>query len=162
MKSVLQDLHFVPVVAPIADAFAGTLNSDIISMKNCAGILFIVNWGVGTTGTTVITVDACSTVGAAATTAIIFKYKILLGAADPVTEDTPGALTIATNAGYTTAAGSFQTHLIEVDAAVVQKTGYDFVRLTCTEDTDDPILGGIMSMQFGLRHKGDTFQEAIS
>jgi hypothetical protein len=162
MDILTQNTHIIPVKAAVADAFAGTLNTDIINMKNAKRCTFLMHWGVGATGTTVVTVDACDDVIASNTTAIAFNYKRLNAAADPATEDTWGALTAATASGFTTIAGSYQMYAIEIDAAVVAATGYGFVRLTCTESVDNPLLGGVIAILSGLRFKGEALPEAIS
>ncbi len=154
--------HIIPVKAPIADAFAGTLNTDVISLKNASHLTFLMWWGVGATGTTLVTVDACDDVSPSNTTKIAFRYKVLAAAAQPATEDTWGALQDATTAGFTTSAGSFRLHAIEIEASAVQSAGYGFARLTCVEAVSSPCLGGVLAILSKLRHQGDTLIESIS
>ena len=155
-------LHILPVKSVVADAFAGTLACDVINMKNASGVLFLVHWGVGATGTTLITVEACDDVTPSNQTAITFNYRRLNAAADPATEDTWGAVTAATTSGFTTTAGSYQMYAIEVDAAKCAAAGYGYCRLKAVEDTDNPILGGVIAILHGVRYKDTSFIEVIS
>jgi len=159
-----QQNHIIPVLAPLADRFDTSVETDIISMKNAEHVTFFVGWGVGATGTQTITVDACSTITATATTAVAFNYKALNPGADwaSATDDTWGALTAATNAGFTTTAGSYRCYAIEVNASVIAATGYEFVRLAFVEVANSAVLGFCIAILSGIRHQGDTLPEAIS
>jgi len=141
----LEELHLLPGIDPIADAFSGTVNTDIVEVQG-EGVLFVIGKGVGTTGTSVITVDACSTIGAAATTAIAFNYRA------STTPDTWGDVTAATATGFTTTAGSSQRYMIDVPAANVGATGYAYVRLTATESAVAAVLGYVDIYVYGLRY----------
>lgn len=135
-------------LVPVADAFSGTVASDIISMKNHNRARFIYFWGVGATGTLTLTVEASDDVSASNVTAIPFRYRVT------VAGGTPGAMTAATSAGFTTTAGSSQIIELEVDAAAVGATGYAFVRSKSVEVVDSPILGGILVELLDPRHAG--------
>src|SRR5687768_1193730 len=117
-SNLAQKVHFVKGLDPVADAFAGTVGSDIVNMSGYSGVTFVVHKGVGTTGTSTLTVEACDDVSASNTTAIPFRYKAITSG------DTEGALTAATTAGFTTTAGSSQVYVIEVDAEELGDTGY--------------------------------------
>ena len=65
------DLHFVKGFDPVADAFAATVYSDIIEVAG-QGIGFVIYKGVGTTGTSTITVEACDDISASNSTAVVF------------------------------------------------------------------------------------------
>lgn len=155
--------HIVPVYAPVADFGDGGFNTDIVSMKNTEHCAFLVVMGANAGGALTFTVDACSTVGAAATTQIPFYYSSLQGTADPVTTDVwtdvAYQATAATGVLMTTAA--YQTYLIEVNASMVMNAGYEFVRLTAAETTNAAITGGVYAILSGLRHAGDDLQSAI-
>lgn len=151
----LELLKCAPSLDPVADAFAGTVNSDVHNMAQFDEAMFIIYWGVGATGTTVITVEACDDVTPSNTTAIVFWYREI------TTGDTDGAWTKATTSGFTTTAGS--TNIIQimvkaadVAAASVNSTvGNPYVRLNCVEGVDSPILGGIMFLGIGGRYQED-------
>jgi hypothetical protein len=151
--------HVIAGIYPVADALAGTVYSDVYSMENANHITLFVMKGVGATGTSTITVEACSTAAAAATTAIAFKYKLCVSA---TTEDTFGALTAATSAGFTTNAASNEIYAIEVDAADVIATGYSFVRAKFVEVVDSPVAATVFAVLSELRVPGATLPESIS
>lgn len=130
--------HIVNSLPPVADAFDGTKRSDVHNMENYHGCTFLIYKGVGTTGTSTITVNACDNTTPSNRTAIPFRYRAC------TSSDTWGAVQTATTAGFTTTAGSNHLYEIIVDADELGKTGYGFVELTATEVANDPVLGGIM------------------
>jgi hypothetical protein len=139
-KILSQQVHFVPLIRPVADFLSGTVVSDEINMSNAHAVQFVLYWGVGTTGTTTVTVEAADDTSSTNTTAIPFKYR------RNSATDVFGALTAATTAGFTTTAGSNQTYIIEVDANEMGDTGYKYVRLKCVESANDPVLGGLHAL----------------
>lgn len=140
---------------PIADAFAGTVYSDIVSMRNYKYAEFIIYKGVGTTGTSTITVEACDDVSASTTSAVVFSYQAITSG------DTPGALTKATVAGFATTAGSSEIYRIVVDSAELAATEYEFVRLAAVEVANDPVLGGVLISLYGGNDGRDVPATAI-
>jgi len=145
----LETTHYGIGLAAVADAFAGaTVNSDVFSMENYGLIEFIIHWGVGTTGTTVVTVEACDDFTPTTTSAIAFKYKRI------TSPDTQGALQAATSSGFTTTAGSNQIYVVQVEAAMLGSDG-PCVRLDCAESANDPLLGGILVVQSQPRYGHD-------
>ena len=151
----LEGLKFAPSMAPVADFLAGTKNSDVHNMAQFDGAMFVLHWGVGATGTTVITVEACDDVTPSNTTAIVFWYREI------TTGDTDGAWTKAAAAGFTTAVGSNHVVQIFVDAADVAAAsvnsvvGNKYVRLNCVEGVNSPILGGAMFIGINGRYQED-------
>jgi hypothetical protein len=123
---------------PIADAFAATVYTDIVSMRNYKSALFTIYKAVGATGTSTVTVQASDDVSASNVDAVPFHYQAITSG------DTPGAVTAATTAGFATTAGSSQLYKIYVDASVLADSGYGFVRLKMVEVVDSPILGGVL------------------
>jgi hypothetical protein len=122
------------------------VGSDVFNMKDHNRIVFIVHWGVGTTGVNKFTVQACDDVTPSNTTAIPFHYRTLTAGA------APGAVTAATAAdGFSNTAGSAQVILIEVTAAAVNATGYQYVRLYADETTDAAVLGCVLALMFEPR-----------
>lgn len=130
--------HLVKGLDPVADAFSGTVYSDVVSMKNHETVEFYIIKGVGTTGTSTITVEACDDNVPTTTSAIAFRYQTVL------TGDTHSAMTEATTAGFTTTAGSSQLYKVSVEAQALAASGYEYVRLKAVEVVDDPVLGGIL------------------
>lgn len=142
--------HTVHGLAPVADAFAGaTVNSDVVK-ANCEGVLFIVYKGVGTTGTSTVTVEACDDVTPSNTTTVPFYYRA------NTTSDTWGAWTSAAAAGFTTTAGSNHIYEIYVDSAELMEEGYEYVRLDMAEVVDAAVLGGILIQLINPRFQPQT------
>lgn len=147
--------HLVAGKHPVADAFTGTVTSDVVNMRNFQHVTFIFYNGVGTTGTSTITVLACDDVTPTNTTAVAFRYRAITSG------DTPGALTAATTAGFTTTAGSNHMYAIEVDAEDLATSGYEYVQISCVEVADDPVLGGIMIILGPSRYPRSVQKTAI-
>jgi hypothetical protein len=137
----VEKLHFVKGVDPVADAFSGTVNSGIVNLRNYATVQFVVYKGVGTTGTSTITVVPVSDMSATASgSAVPFYYKAI------TTGDTQATLLEATAAGFTTTAGSSQVYVIEIPVEELLASGYSYVRLRATEVVDSPVLGCILTI----------------
>lgn len=152
----IENLHAVKGLDAVADAFSGTVTSDIVNMNRYDKVVFIVHKGVGATGTSTITVEACDDVSATNTSALAFHYRAITSG------DTEGALTAATTAGFATTAGSSQLYLIEVSREALSAIGYGYVRLKAVEVVDSAVLGGILIAMFGPTFAGSTNQTAIT
>jgi len=148
---------FVKGLDPIADAFTGSGVTDIISMKNHQTATFLIYVGVETAGTAdgVVTVHAVDDVAGSNATAIPFKYQTITSG------DTPSAITDATATGYVMTAGSSQINAIYVDAGDLASTGYGYVRLTVTEDTNDPAVACILCMLTEGKEEAEITETAI-
>jgi hypothetical protein len=122
---------------PVADALSGTVYSDVVK---CDGgkMVFILQRGVGVTGKSTITVEACDDTTPSNTAAIAFKHKAIDGS------DVEGALTEAAATGYEMTAGSNLIDIIEVDPARLAEKRYSYCRLKAVEATDSPVLAGIL------------------
>jgi hypothetical protein len=138
-------LHFVKGLDPVADAFAGTVVSDVVNMSGYGTCIFTIVKGVGATGTSTVTVLACDDVVPTNSAAVPFMYRAI------TTGDTEGALTAAAAAGFATTAGSSQRYIIEVDDLALAASGYKYVQLKMVELVDDPVLGGIEIMMTHAR-----------
>lgn len=137
LEVVSQYGHWVKGLDPVADAFAGTVRSDVVNATKHRNVTFLIYKGVGTTGTSTITVEANDDVTPSNSTAIPFKYRAC------TTGDTWGALTDATTAGFATTAGSSQMYEITVDTDELGDTGFKYLSLKAVEVVDSPVLGGI-------------------
>lgn len=124
-------------LAPVADALSGTIYSDIVKCEG-AKVIFVIQRGVGATGTSLITVEACDDVSPSNNTAIPFRYKTISDA------DVEGALTEAAATGYTLTAGSNRIDIIEVDPQRLAVLGYRYCRLKAVEQVNSPVLAGIL------------------
>lgn len=140
MGSLLMErLHFAKGLDPVADAFAGaSVVSDVINCKNLERVLFVVYVGVGATGTSTFTVEACDDVVPTNTTAIAYRSRLIS------TGDTEGTITDRASTGHIPTAGSSKIVLIEVDVSQLGPTGFGYVRLKAAESVDSPVLGSIL------------------
>jgi hypothetical protein len=152
----MRDLyHIVNGLPPVADAFAGTVYSDIINMKNFEHASFIIQCGAGAVGTATITVEACDDVAASNVVAIPFTYQ------GCVSGDTFGARTKVENTGFTTAAAANKMYKIEVDVDSMIMSGYSYVRVKSVEVVNDPVTGGILVILNESRLEKAIFDTAI-
>lgn len=134
----LEELHLVKGLDPVADAFSGTVYSDIVSLENFGAAMFIIYKGVGTTGTSTITVEASDDFSGSNVSAVPFYYRSI------TSTDVPSALTEAAAAGFTTTAGSSQLYFVEINVEALLASGYKNARLKAVEVANDPVLGGIL------------------
>jgi len=137
---LMERLAFVKVLDPVADAFDSTPTTDIINMKNLSRILFVVHIGVGATGTSTFTVEACDDVSASNVSAIPFYYREI------TTGDTEGAIALKASTGVVDTAGSSKILLIEVREDALAASGYGYVRVKAVESVNSPVLGGILAI----------------
>ncbi len=147
----LESLHFVQGLAPVADAFAGTVNSDVVHLEEWQKVIFLYWQGVGTTGTSTITIEACDDATPSNQTAMAFHYRT------NTSGDAPSAVTEATSSGFVTTAGDNHIYLCEVDAdQVMAAGGYSdtWVRMKCVESVDSAVLGGIGILLCDPSHPG--------
>lgn len=158
-----QGFHIVNGAYPKADAFATSATTDYVSLRNYRRVTFLIHTGDATGGTAdgVITVNAASSAAGAGAGAIAFKYRVC---ASSTSVDTWGALTDATSAGVAMTAGDNYMYLVEVSAEDVSAAdpGNEFVSLTVTEDTNDPIVAGIVTILSEPRYPLNTPISAIA
>lgn len=147
--------HFVTGIDPVADAFSATVTTDIVELREYQVARFIVWKGVGATGTSTITVEACDDDAGTNATAIPFAYQAYIS----TTTDLPGAVTRATAAGFATTAGSSQLYVIEVNSQSLGSQGW--VRLKAVEVVDSPVLGGVLIELLSPRYGTDIPASAI-
>lgn len=140
--------HIVKGLDPVADAFDSTVYSDVVKMAEYAVARFIVYKGVGATGTSALTIQACDNANGDNPVAIPFKYQAYTGS-----DDLPGAVNSAAATGFTTTAGSSQLYVIEVDAQSLGSQGW--VRLKAVEVVNSPVLGGVLIELLGARYATD-------
>jgi len=142
MSGILDKFHLVKGLNPIADAFSGTVYSDVVRDLG-EGLLFIIYKGVSTGGTdnATVTVQACDDTTPSTTSAVAFYYRACTSA------DTWGVWTPATAAaGFSITAGSSQMYMVYVPSAKLAEVGYGYGRLKSVEVTDDPVVGCILAL----------------
>ncbi len=152
MKEIMK---FVKALDPIADALAGTVGTDVISMKEHKMLTFLIHKGVGATGTSTITIEACDDVVPTTTEAIPFRYQTITSG------DTPSAITKATTAGFALTAGSSQMYAIYVNASDLANSGYEYVRLKGVEVVNNPVLAGITAILTEAKYEQEVQNTAI-
>ena len=139
-------------LAPVADAFAGTKTTTGVLMRNYKRMNIVVSKGVGTTGTSTLTVEKCTAADGTGAEGMPFHYRRILA------NGTHGAWTRAAAAGFTTTAGSADTYEIAVDQQEEGLAEGDkpYVRLKAVEVADDPVVGAVVKILSGARYGGDT------
>ena len=137
--NLMDKFHIIGGLAPAADVFTGTVYTDIFEVQG-EGAWFVYWMAVNAgTGNATVTVQACSTILAAATTAVAFQYKAC------TTLDTWGAWTQALPAGFATGTTSNNLYVIWVPAAEIASTGYSYVRLCSVEVGGDAVYGCVLA-----------------
>lgn len=143
--SVGFDFHIVNGKYPVADCFATTGVTDRINLANYGKAICVIHTGVATGGTAngVVTVNAFAAASGGSGTALPFKYKVC---ASSTTVDTWGALTDATTSGFAMTAGSNYLYVIELieDDIVGLIDGKPFIEVTVTENSNDPVVAGML------------------
>lgn len=147
MAQLLQTLKFAKGIDPVADAFAATVRSDVYNIEAHGRVLFVIYCGVGATGSSTITVNACDNVTPSTRSAIPFWYREIL------TGDTDGTIVRAATTGWVTTVGSSKIILVEADAKDCAAVGYGFVELTAVESVDSPVLGGVLAILGGMPNR---------
>jgi hypothetical protein len=169
VSDFLSNHHIVNGLYPVADAFATTGVSDVISLENYESICFIIHTGNSTGGDSdgVVTVSACDTVVPGNSVAMAFRYRTCASSA---TVDTWSSPTAAASTGVALNGADNTMLAVEVTADEVLTAGLTnsteystpFVQLTVTEDTDDPVVAGILCILSGPRYPQDVPVSAIA
>lgn len=162
----MSEFHFVAIPGvsgttagtPVADWNAGGTVSDVVSMAKYKTAYFQVFWGVGTTGTTTITVIPTDNAGKSnTTTAIPFHYKRVSST------ETNTAWTASSS--FVTTAGSHQLYVIRVRAAdlpLVSGVKYEYVYLDFADTNSAALLGGCIIMMADPRYDEDTLDKVTA
>lgn len=156
MNSLLSErLKIVKGLDPVADAFAGTITSDVVSLALYDRVCFVVHKGIGAVGTSTFTVQASAANDGNSPTAIPFKYRRVASG------DTAGDVVQATAAGFTSTAQSSELYLVEVSAADCPD-GKPWVHLKGVEVADGAVVGSILAILGDPRYQGATLPTAIA
>lgn len=148
---LMEQFRFVNALAPVADAFSGTVYPTGTNMKNAGHIAWLVIKGVGTTGTSTITVVAGDTTSPLTESAVEFHYRRIAA-----NNTTIGSVTAATTSGFVTTAGSGDMYIIEVNAQKLAASGYAYAHLKMVESVDSPVLGTVIAIETNLRYADET------
>lgn len=159
----LHDHHVVNGLYPKADAFATSGATDFVSLANYRRATIFIHTGDATSGTAngVVTVEASAVAAGTSPTAIPFKYRKCLSS---TTVDTWGALTDAAAAGFAMDAADNVLYMVEVLADEVEAAIADkpFISVKVTEDTNDPIVAGMLIILSEPRYCQDVPLSAIA
>jgi hypothetical protein len=137
-KLTFGERHIVKGLDPVADAFAGTVYTDVVNLENYHAARFVNYHGVGATGTRTLTIEACDNAAGDNPVAIPFAYQRYEGA-----DDVPADVATASAAGFATVAGSSRLYVLEVDAQDLPE-GKTWLRQKSVEVVDSPVLGGVL------------------
>lgn len=137
---LMERLHVVKGLDPIADGLDGTKYSDVVDMGALERVLFVVYGGVATggTGASTFTVNACDDIVPTTESAIAFYSREIASG------DTEGAITARATTGYVGTAGSSKISLVEVRADALAASGYRYIRLKAVESVNDPVVTAIL------------------
>ncbi len=147
-------LHFAEQVAqavalaPSADVFAGTVNSDVFCLKNFSKAVLQIIKGAGAVGTTKITIMACDNFAGDNPVAIPFNVRL-----QDADGQNRGDLTQLDENGFITAAAANKIYTIELQADQLPE-GKSYFFLRGVEQVDGAIVGAVMALFFGGRYQG--------
>ena len=133
--------HIVNALTPVANAFAGTVSTVVINMKNWNHVSFLVQGGAGAVGTARMTVEACDNIVPSNPIAIPFYYQECIG-----TDAFGPIIKTADATGFSTAAANNKVYKVEVDGPMLASLGYGYVRLKSTEVIVGAISGGVVAV----------------
>lgn len=150
-EKLIQTTHAVTLVTPSADAFAGTVTSNVVNMRDHTHLTAYVYRGAAASGTSLITCQSSATSAGSSATAIPFRRR----EGTVSTQDGYGDEVDVTAAGYTTTAEKDNIiDIIEVNASDMDGTD-EYLSIKAVEDVDHPVLGGIIGIMSGQRQKGN-------
>ena len=146
-------VHVAPltVLTSSVDLWGGTvgtqLDTEVMSLKNADGAVFIIPITQGATGTASVFICACDDVTPTTTVAVSFRYAKIQA------PDTIEAVGEATS--YLCSFEDDCTYVFEVDASKVAEQGYEFIQLHATEVVAAAVQGHVVGFLTGLRYKED-------
>lgn len=141
----LERVTLIKGINAVADAFAATVYSDVMDMSEYGQCSWLVHSGVGATGTSTITVNACDDIVPTTESAVPFWYRQYgVGASGAASVE--GSVTLATTAGFLTTAGTGRLIILTVTADQMASTGYRYVRAKFVEGTASAVLGGVIAV----------------
>ena len=145
----LENIHWIGGLAPDADRFAGTVNTDVFEVQG-EGAVFLIWYGTNaSSGASLLTIEACDDVTPTNTTAVAFMYRV------STTLDTWGAWTLATVAGITVGGSADSMWEVYVPASELASAGYGYVQADLVESTnetaDGVILAGIVNPRYRVQ-----------
>jgi len=142
----IPNFHVVNAMAPVADMFDTSFDSDVINAQG-GGVLFIIQQGVSGGSISTITVEACDDKDASNSAVVPFIYRSC------VATDVWGDWTAATTAGFSSSAVTNSMHQIYVDGAELAEEGYGYVRLSGDETTNFANIAAVLAIVIDGRYE---------
>ena len=150
-EKLIQTTHPITLITPSADAFAGTVTSNVVNMRDNTHLTAYLYRGATASGTSTITCQSSATSAGSSATAIPFRRR----EGTVSTQDGYGDEVNVTSAGYTTTAEKDNIiDVIEINASDMDGTD-GYVSIKSVEVVDHPITGGIIGILSGSRQKGN-------
>lgn len=137
MSLLTERLQFIKGIDPVADAFDSTQSTDVVDMAEFERVIFLSVIGVGATGSSTVTIEACDDIVPTNTVAIGYMSR-------DDHQDAEGAITARAAAGYIPTVGSSRINSFEVDQQALAASGYRYVRAKFVESVNSPVLGGVV------------------
>lgn len=146
-QDFLFDHHIVSLFPPVADAFAGGIDTDVISLRDYRRATFVIQTGAieDTAISNLVTCNACTDAAKTGATAMAFVRRFGVGS---TTDDSIEALATVTSSGYNfanrsdAAANNFWVVEVTADEVSAALANADFVYLTIAETVDKTITAG--------------------
>ena len=154
---IVQNFPVEAGIFPVADAYNGDPDTDVISLDDAGGANFLLFEGAGGTGTVKIVAEACDDTVPTNTTAINFAYQVRNSGGQF------GALarTSVASDGYTTEAGANKIVSIYIDARDLPE-GKPYVRLNLTEVANSPCAAAIIVILTEPGYRGFPMPSALT
>ena len=153
---LLSQMHVVPAVIPVADAFSGGVVTEAVSLRDFARAALIIQTGaIEDAGiSNLITLQACTAADGTGATAIAFRSRTQLYS---TTVDTWGALTDRASTGYNFAVANAvanATWYIDILASEVESAlpGATFLRASIAETANKTITASGLWVLYGARY----------
>ena len=141
-----ENVHIIGGLAPDADRFAGTVNTDVFEVAG-EGAWFLIWYGANASlGASTLTIEACDDTTPTNTTAVPFMYRV------STTFDTWGDWTQATSAGITVGGSADSMWEVYVPASELASEGYAYIQADLVESTnqaaDGVVLCGVVNPRY--------------
>lgn len=166
MKDFLSNHHIVPALVPVADAFAGGVDTEVVCLRDYRRATLVVMTGaIEDAGiSNLVTLNACTDAAKTGATAMAFRYRTQPYS---TTVDTWTALALAAATGYNAAAAFPAANVVwffEVAAEDVQAAlaGADFVYATIAETANKTVTAAAFWILSEPRYPQDVPQTAIA
>ena len=146
-------IHCAPsaVIAANEDFYDGAaaalIASDVISMANADGAVFVLIQNANAGGNSSVRICACDDTTPTTTVAVSFQYQMIT-APDTIAS-------VGESKALLTSTGADIIYVLEVDAAKVAEEGYKYVYLQSVEVTNNGVDGAVFAFLTGLRYKED-------